>query len=242
MDNQTNGGFIQFPLCLLASKDNFANLLNAAFNFGVVHFLNSLADKDESIPRFFKASKEQREELYKRAQNTIVFNGGTANGAGNGWKLANSLIDWKMNQAWVRVKTTYYFAARNGEISECAARVLFGILSVIGVRDYSKIGWPMLQARAAGVLKPVMRVDDKGRKVPVPPENAGPIYTRRQIDYACDHIINRGFLAGKTYRRGERYWSHRLKPEELEISILALKAKNKKNRLILNPVKEVGET
>lgn len=201
--NSDHGNFFQFPLCLLAEPRNFTELLNRCFEFGVAHYL----DKQEPG---WAASKESREAAHARARPVIGFTGGAPARAIEVHKSVSDFErEWKSagrKTCWVRLRTDILFDVRNNEVlSERDWRVLCAVFSAIGDKPMVRIGWKGIQSRAAGWLTP-------------PPANARPcglLYPRGQIERSLSKLLERGFVVVATYKRGERFWSHRLNQKEL---------------------------
>lgn len=215
--NSGHGKFFQFPLCLLAEKRGFTDLLNRCFQFGVAHYL---AKEEPGCA----ASKQSRDAAYARARPLIGFNGGDP---GRAIEVHKSVSDfereWKSagrKTCWVRLRTDIHFDVRDNEVlSERDWRILCAVFSAIGDKRMVRIGWKGIQSRAAGWLTQ-------------PPANAkpcGPTYPRGQIERSLSKLIDRGFVFAATYKHGERFWSHRLNYHELwaEVKVRKLRKYSK---------------
>ena len=204
-DEVSNGGFFQFPLCLLAMPGSFEQAMGRAIDYGIVSFL----DKTDIG---WRDDRKSRERAYEKAKDVIGFEGGNIETTiSRSLEAIEFLESWKVSgrkTCDVRIRTDLAFDARNGEaLTEREARVLFGIYSAIGAKEYVKIGWLSIQCRAAGWLR-------------TPPKNvsglpAGRIYPRGQIERSIDVLLERNLVACVTYNKGERYWSHRNTSEQL---------------------------
>ncbi len=206
MSDEPYGGFFQFPLCLLAAPGDWqGEIIHRLFAYGVVSFLDKT---EEGWRRTFAT----REDGMKKAQKVIKFSGGDI-----GKLMAFHSAGENFTNVWeragrktceVRMRKDLYFSARDqNEPSERELRVLLGIYSAIGAKSYVKIGWQSIQCRTAGWLT------TPPPKTPDLP--CGPMYSRRQIDYTIAGLLVSKLVASVTYRRGERYWSHRLSADEL---------------------------
>ncbi len=217
----SHGGFYQFPLCLLAQAIPFSELQEQCFDWGIIHYLDI-----ELGTSWRWRSPKGIEGAMKIASEAIGFTNGSAANTIHGHDAAQGFVDkWKRSHsrktASVRFRTAdLHFDVRDrGILSERDWRVLAAILSALGDKPMVRLGWGRIQCRAAGWLTP-------------PPPGAkpcGPLYPRGQIERSLRELLDRGYLFGATYRRGERWWSNRLKHEELwckisERKLLAAKA------------------
>lgn len=202
------GGFFQFPLCMLASKEPLLVLLERIFRYGVVDFLK------KTEPEFLQKSAEENERCFNRARNLIGFKNGTVSDFVTVHREAErGILSFPEKTFSVRFKTNYLFEIRNESmLTEREFRVLAGIYSVIGSKEFAKIGWPMIQARASGHLS-----------VGNPKRYLGPVYSRSQIEKAIKELLDRKFVSSFTYNKGERFWSHRLLPPELASAVATAK-------------------
>lgn len=206
---QRTGGFYQFPVCLLAQAIPFPDLLNQCFHYAVCRFL----DTTES-PKWRAVNK--RGTALKKAAATIGFQRGDARHFIENHDIAQRFIEsWTLTSgrktAWVRFRTEdLHFEVRDHRIlSERDWRVLAAVYSALGDKEMVRLGWQRIQCRAAGWLTP-------------PPAGAkpcGPLYPRGQIERSLRKLLDRGYLFGATYRRGERWWTNRLKHEQLRAKI-----------------------
>lgn len=185
-----------------------------AFACGVVHFINSMPNTSCA---FETMNEDEREAAVAKAREVIGFSGGGIHKIIADNNAARAVVDkWQAKYGSsfpVRLKTTYYYEMRDDRmLSEREFRVLLGLYSVIGAKSFTKIGWPMIQARAAGFMSPAQL----NRK-------QGPVYSRGQIERACAKLLDRKFVTSLTYNRGERFWTNRMTPEELSSAIIAKK-------------------
>jgi hypothetical protein len=183
---EQHGGFYQFPLCLLSEPIKFSEMLSLGFGFGVIHY------KRVSKKQFKTACKvvgvvNASEIDYLDKYNRVA-------AIKNRWELTGR------KTSWVRLRSDIFFSTRDRDsLSERDWRVLCAIYSAIGDKDMVKLGWKSIQAKAAGWLnQPV-----------ISNEAHGPLYPRNQIERSVDEIVARGLVFVATYRRGERYWTHR---------------------------------
>lgn len=209
------GGFFQFPLCVLATREPMERWLMGAFCFGVIEFINTTEKRD-----FSQLSARERTRCLQRAQDVIGF---SSNRSASDYLMMHRLVINKVAMLsektfTVRLKTKYYIEMANESmLSERNFRVLVGLYSLIGPKLFGKAGWPMIQARAAGHLS-----------VSTAKSYLGPIYSRWQIEQAVSELLDRRFLVSVTYNRGERFWSHRLGADELAAAVTS-----KKTRMVL---------
>jgi hypothetical protein len=201
---EPHGGFFQFPLCLLAQSAPFPDLLVLCFQFGVCHFLDETKGSD------WRDSQRKREAALAEAGSVIKFRGGNIQSFLAGHARAGQFEDdWRARgrkTCWVRLRKDLFFHVRESNmLSEREWRVLAAIFSAIGDKDMVRIGWQGIQSRAAGWLTP-----PPGGAVPV-----GPLYPRGQIERSIRELLDRRFVYAVTYRRGERWWTHRHNNAEL---------------------------
>lgn len=217
-DDGKQGGFYQFPLCLLAQTIPFQELLQQCFGWGVVHYLDKKFGES-----WRNQSAKKQEEAISQARVAMNFARGSASDYVGRFTVAQRFSDeWQRSHgqktAFVRFRTAdLYFHVRDQEIfSERDWRVLAGVYSALGDKRTVTIGWERIQFRAAGWLtRPKLGATA-----------CGPLYPRGQIDRSLRELLDRRYLFGLTYRHGERWWSNRLKHEELwhEIKEIKLRA------------------
>lgn len=209
MSDETTGGFFQFPLCLIGRTGDFPDILRQCFYYGVVQFLDE--SREDGYPPLQHLCAKDKEDQMNKARKVMNFQNGSAEDFIRGHKEAAKMLSvWQAQRGkgcTVRLRTDLMFAVVKGDITEREMRVLLGIYSMIGAKPYSKIGWPMIQARAAGHMSPAA--------ILAPDATGGPLYSRGQIDRTCVELIDRGLVTCATYKRGERFWTHRLESEEL---------------------------
>ena len=209
--NNKQGGFYQFPLCLLAQPIPFQELLDQCFDWGVVHFLDRT-----SGATWRNGTAKKRDEAMRSARAVMKFSGGSASGIISRFNTVQRFTDeWQrahhQKTAFVRFRASdLYFEVRNRQIiSERDWRVLAGVYSALGDKPMVTIGWQRIQCRAAGWL-----TRPKSGAMP-----CGTLYPRGQIERSLRELLDRGYLFGATYRRGERWWSNRLNHQELRREI-----------------------
>lgn len=210
-DDDQKGGFVQFPLCLLATRDPLEEWMMRAFRYAVVHFINQTKTDEETFV-----------ESLERARKMIQFKGGLAGEFQDCYfECIRNIAEWTNAHGKTfptRIPTDWIIDTRNTEmLSEIQLRLLLGINSLIGMKKYVKAGYPMLQARAAGWLRPLTASELCMTK------HIGSIYSRGQIDRACRELVARGFIKTFTFNRGERWWTNKMTAEELAMAIAQLK-------------------
>jgi hypothetical protein len=203
------GGFFQFPLCLMAQGIAWERILDSAFGFGVCYFMDAANKK-------WRYGFGER-KTFKKAQAAIGFKGGSAQHLSDTDKTAKAFIigwgDEGEKKCFVRIRTDLFFSARDrGELSEREFRILCALLSAIGVKDYVKVGWLSIQARAAGRFR-------------IPAAGNAVAYPRGQIERTLKELVARGLIHVATYKRGERYWSCRINGEKIWGHIIERKLK-----------------
>jgi hypothetical protein len=210
----SRGGFYQFPLCLLAQTVPFEHLLNSCLRHGVCWYL------DTTYQGWRSTTRSKLEGAFDEARTTIGFTGGaTADFIATHTEAQRFIDRWqdvlKRKTAFVRLRTSdLHFDVRDkGILSEREWRILAAIFSAIGDKPMVRLGWERIQCRAAGWLTPP----------PLGAKPCGPLYPRGQIERSLRELLDRGYLFGATYRRGERWWSNRLSHEELRGKILERK-------------------
>lgn len=208
--NEKRGKFLQAPLCIMADgKHNFAYQMELFFAHALVNFIDKT--RFEGSPTYSEMTFEKRESAIEKSQGVIGFSGGNEQAiSANNERACKHVSVWVGRYGKtcsVRIRTDLIFAARDGDMTEREARVLFGLYSAIGDKPYVKATWQAIQHRAAGWVRPFEEnVKDDYR---------GPIYSRHQIDRTLIELMDRGLVSGATYNRGERYWSHSLDEDGL---------------------------
>lgn len=212
MTNESGyGGFLQFPLCLIASKGRpFHVLMNEAFALGVVNFI----DKSRNKPGldFLDSDGLEQEAALKAARSVIKFSGGGVSSiAENARRAETKISQWTAKfgpTAQVRIRTDLLLGAlhEDGDFTEREFRVLLGLYSAIGAKDFAKVTWHAVRDRASGWIRSSSLLAGPDR---------GPAYSRGQIDRALAELIARKCVSSATYNRGERFWSNSLSPDEL---------------------------
>lgn len=214
MDEQEkHGGFIQFPLQLLATEWKLEEVINCAIWWSAHLLVNKWSEKD---PLF---EDETAEDLYKRAASTVGF----------GWrgdddvascqsavqrvqnKLKQLLRNEEPSKIFVRLPTEYAFEIKDGQWKEPEARVYLALACIIGVqKSYARAGWPLIARRAAGIARAGQKSNVK-------------LMTRKQVDFQLKKLCERDLFACFTYNRGVRFWSFSKKcsREQIARSVLS---------------------
>lgn len=177
----------------------FREMLNLSFYSGVCHFLDSTEGLEW---REWSAAK--RESALQQARDTIIFTRGHATTMLKGSKSVAEIDQhWRAmghKTCWVRVRTDIFFDVRDRDaLSEREWRVLCALYSAIGDKPMAKIGWKIIQYRAAGWLTSPPPVAMPFR----------PAYSRGMIERSLAELVARNLVMVATYRRGERFWTHR---------------------------------
>ncbi len=220
------GGFFQFPLCLLAQQLSFRDLLDRAFGYGVCHYLDAKETDEDDPPCWdtpWRSHTSSRNKALDQARSMIGFTGGDIERHIRLHAVvANVETLWERQNrktCWVRIRKDIYFDTRDeASLSERDWRVLCALYSAIGDKPFVEIGWQRIAWRAAGWLSPV-NVQSQPR---------GPLYPRGQIERSLAKLVARHLVFVATYRRGQRFWSHRLSHEKLWDAIGAMKTKRPK--------------
>jgi hypothetical protein len=202
-DQDGRGNFFQFPLCLLAQNLPFAELLDLSIRFGIGHYL----DKTNSN---WRATQRSREAGMASARSVVSFTNGSSSAIISGHaEVARLESEWRAagrKTSWVRLRSNFFFDMRNEcSFSERDWRVLCGLYSAIGDQPMVKIGWEGIQRRAAGWLT----------RPPPGGKPCGPMYPRGQVEGSLAKLVKRTLVFVATYKRGERFWSHRLNQDEI---------------------------
>jgi len=213
--DEHQGGFFQFPLCLLAQAVTFENLLELCLGYGVCHFLN------QTLGGKWRDTAESRDFAMQKARETIRFSGGRINDMLAHYTTTRMFEqEWQQlgrNTCYVRMRKDFYFDTLEHQVlSERDWRVLAAIYSAIGDKPVVELGWQRIQWRAAGWLTKA-----SGRMQP-----CGRLYPRGQIERTLAKLLERKFVFAATYRRGERYWSHRLDQEGIWAEIATRKQRS----------------
>jgi hypothetical protein len=197
-DQEKHGGFIQFPLQLLATDWTLEKVMAHALGWSA-HLLVKKWEKEEnSLP-----IEQTAEDLYKRAAKTVGFNYHGRKFAPECRsdvklvqnKLAQLLQNQEPSKVFVRLPTEYAFEIKDGQWKEREARVYLALACIIGVqKPYALAGWPLIARRAAGIARAVQRSAQK-------------LMTRKQVDYQLKKLCERDLFACYCLNRGARYWS-----------------------------------
>lgn len=200
MDEQEkHGGFVQFPLQLLATDWKPSEIMGFALSWSAHLLVKKWSEKD---PRF---EDETAEDLYKRAAGTVGFNYNGCEYAPTcrskvrqvEEKLKKLFYGWREepSKIFVRLPLEYAFEIKDGQWKEPEARVYLALACIIGVqKPYARAGWPLIARRAAGIAR-------AGQKSNVEE------MTRKQVDYQLKKLCERDLFACFTYNRGVRFWS-----------------------------------
>jgi hypothetical protein len=198
MDEQEkHGGFIQFPLQLLATDWKLSEIMDRAMSWSAHLLVKKWSEKD---PRF---EDETAEDLYKRAADTVGFIYHRGNYAATSLdavrkvegKLKQLLRNEEPSKIFVRLPKTYAFEIKDGQWKEPEARVYLALACIIGVqKPYARAGWPLIAQRAAGIAK-------KGQKSNVE------LMTRKKVEYQLEKLCERDLFACFCYNKVVRYWS-----------------------------------
>jgi len=220
-EEKKHGGFIQFPLQLLATDWTLEAIIDHAFGWSA-HLLVKSWEGKEPIPY----QEQTAEDLYKRAAKTIEFNFGgnkfTASSLSRvrevEKKLKQLLSNREPSKIFVRLPTEYAFEIKQGQWKEPEARVYLALACIIGVqKPYALAGWPLIARRAAGIAY-------AGQ------DSVTKLMTRKQVDYQLKRLRDRELFACYCFNRGARYWSFPKKcsPEQICRHVLSRKKARQK--------------
>lgn len=213
-EKEKHGGFVQFPLQLLATDWKPSDIIDRAMSWSA-HLLVKTWEKNEHpLP-----TEQTAEDLYKRAAGTVGFNY-----AGRKFepscrsdvqevqnKLAALLSNEEPSKIFVRLPLSYAFEIRDGQWKEPEARVYLALACIIGVRkSYARAGWPLIARRAAGIAR-------AGQKSKVEE------MTRAQVDFQLKKLCERDLFACFCYNKGVRFWSFPKKCSREQIARSVLK-------------------
>ena len=201
MDEQEkHGGFIQFPLQLLATDWTLEKVIGSACWWSA-HLLVKSWEGEEPIPY----QEQSEEDIYKRAVGTIGFR--FANDKLNVAKYVCEKVrevesalnrlhpTHEPSKIFVRIPLSYAFEIKKGQWKEPEARVYLALACIIGVqKPYARAGWPLISRRAAGIAR-------AGQP------SAQELMTRKQVDYQLKKLCERDLFACYCFNRGARYWS-----------------------------------
>lgn len=223
MDEQEkHGGFIQFPLQLLATDWKPSEIMDRAMSWSAHLLVKKWSEKD---PRF---EDETAEDLYKRAAGTVGFNYNGREYAPScrsdvrqvEEKLKKLFDGWRveLSKIFVRLPLVYAFEIRDGQWKEPEARVYLALACIIGVqKSYARAGWPLIAQRAAGIAKAGQKSNVK-------------LMTRKQVEYQLKKLCERDLFACFTYNRGVRFWSFPKKCSREQIARYVLSAVARRKR------------
>lgn len=197
-EKQKHGGFIQFPLQLLATDWTPSYIMDRAMSWSAHLLVKKWEEEENPLP-----IEQTAEDLYKRAAGKVGFNY-----AGRKFepscrsdvqavqnKLAELLRNQEPSKIFVRLPTDYAFEIKDGQWKEPEARVYLALACIIGVqKSYARAGWPLIAQRAAGIAK-------AGQK------SATKLMTRPQVEYQLKKLSDRDFFACFCYNKGVRFWS-----------------------------------
>ena len=211
-EKQKHGGFIQFPLELLATDWTLEQIMSRGMGWSAHLLVKKWEEEENPLP-----IEQTAEDLYKRAAKTIGFKRGAelapsclSDVEKVEEKLALVLWNQEPSKIFVRLPTDYAFEIRDGQWKEPEARVYLALACIIGVqKSYARAGWPLIAQRAAGIAK-------AGQK------SATKLMTRPQVEYQLKKLRERDLFACYCLNRGARYWSFPKKctPEQIARSVL----------------------
>jgi hypothetical protein len=197
-EKEKHGGFIQFPLQLLATDWTLGKVMDHALSWSA-HLLVKTWEKNASpLP-----TEQTTEDLYKRAAGVVGFNCCGRKFAPSCLsqvkeveeKLARLLPNQEPSKIFVRLPNEYAFEIKDGQWKGPEARVYLALACIIGVqKPYALAGWPLIARRAAGIAKVGQR-------------SATKLMTRAQVEHQLKKLRERDLFACFTYNRGVRYWS-----------------------------------
>jgi hypothetical protein len=218
--SEESGGFYVFPLCVLASRQPLHEIMERALWYGTVHFIEATRREAGEGSILTKSTRVcDREAELERAQKAMGFKNGNIDAMIAAYRETQDAMR-RHHSCTVRLKTSYHFDVLNrGALTEAQFRCMIGLYSIIGPKPYARCGYPMLQARAAGWVRPFTQE----QLAQADTLEAGPIYSRGQLDRACRELIVRGIVHSFTFNRGVRYWSNRATAEEIAGFILKRK-------------------
>lgn len=209
MSGDKQGGFVQLPLCLLASNWALTTVMVRALEYSAARLATAWEEKAE----FAGESEEMR---YARAARTVgfKFDDRTADDLRHkietGFDSVNREVDrheraYGAAKTFVRMPTPYAIEICRGQWKDAEARVYCALASIIGVqKPYARAGWNVIAMRAAGFVK-------------APPPSC-PLLTRPQVEYQLRRLQERSLFACYTLKRGVRYWSF---PEKCSLENMA---------------------
>ena len=221
MDEQEkHGGFIQFPLQLLATDWKPSEIMGFALSWSAHLLVKKWSEKE---PLF---EDETAENLYKRAAGTVGFNyrgrkfepscRSDVQEVQN--KLTKLLRNEEPSKIFVRLPTKYAFEIKDGQWKEPEARVYLALACIIGVqKSYARAGWPLIARRAAGIARAGQKSNVKEM-------------TRKQVEYQLTKLCERDLFARFTYNRGVRFWSFPKKCSREQIARYVVSAVARRKR------------
>ena len=197
-EKQKHGGFIQFPLELLATDWTLEQIMGHGLAWSAHLLVKKWEEEENPLP-----IEQTAEDLYERAAKTVGFNYKGEKFAPSCLsdvkrveeKLKRLLPNQEPSKIFVRLPTDYAFEIRDGQWKEPEARVYLALACIIGVqKSYARAGWPLIAQRAAGIAK-------AGQK------SATKLMTRPQVEYQLKKLSDRDFFACFCYNKGVRFWS-----------------------------------
>ena len=212
-EKEKHGGFIQFPLQLLATDWTLEQVIGHALSWSAHLLVKKWEEEENGLP-----IEQTPEDRYKRAAKTIGFNfrgaefapSCRANVQNVERKLTQLLQDREPSKVFVRLPNRYAFEIKEGQWKEPEARVYLALACIIGVQQlYARAGWPLIARRAAGIAY-------AGQK------SETDLMTRPQVEYQLKKLRERDLFACYCLNRGARYWSFPKKctPEQIARSVL----------------------
>ena len=219
-EKEKHGGFIQFPLQLLATDWKPSFIMDRAMSWSAHLLVKKWSEKE---PLF---EDETAENLYKRAAGTVGFNyrgrkfepscRSDVQEVQN--KLTKLLRNEEPSKIFVRLPLDYAFEIKDGQWKEPEARVYLALACIIGVqRFYAPAGWPLIARRAAGIARAGQRsvVNEM---------------TRKKVEYQLTKLCERDLFTCFTYNRGVRFWSFPKKCSREQIARYVVSAVARRKR------------
>lgn len=220
--------YFQFPLCLLSMPGDWQAVMNSIIEHSIISYGFKVGIIESANLRMTPLSEGKA--ILGKLHEKLDFSGGEFETIVTNYELAGKhLVRFRSatpaneSKALVRLRTDICWDARNGHLSRRLFCILAAVYSALGDLPMKKITRQEIQRRAAGIVSKVAFAD--------PEVPRGELYTDKMIRLALDELEERNFFVSSVFNRRQRYFSNRLKIEQLREEIVKSKCRTHASRI-----------